>query len=243
MSSKYIQIIILAAVFGLQFLFEHIFPQRREVNDGKNERFNFAVGLLNILLTLLPATAMVKWVNFIEEKNLGLLHQIKLPFFAALLLSILILDFWMYAWHLLNHRIPFLWRFHVFHHKDEKMNTTTALRFHIVEILLSYPGKALVILVFGISYLPLLIYELLFFTSVVIHHSNIFITERTDNLYRKLFASPLMHRIHHSINLKESNSNFGGLFSFWDVIFKTGIKKPEEKIVFGVKELKGDLLN
>lgn len=236
MSSKYIQIIVLAAVFGLQYLFEHIFPQRKEINDPKNERFNAAIGLLNILLTLLPAMAMVQWVNFINLKKFGLFNQFKLPYFLIILLSILLLDFWMYTWHLLNHKISFLWRFHRFHHKDEKMNTTTALRFHIMELLLSYPGKALVLFIFGISYVPLLIYEILFFTSVVIHHSNIYITEKADNIYRKLFASPLMHRIHHSIIFTETNSNFGALFSFWDVLFKTGIKRPDHTIVFGVEE-------
>ncbi len=236
MSSKYIQIIILALVFSLQYLFEHIFPQRKEINDSKNERFNAAIGLLNVLLTLLPAMAMVRWVDFIKLKNLGLFNQFQLPFFSIILFSILLLDVWMYAWHLLNHKISFLWRFHRFHHKDEKMNTTTALRFHIVEILLSYPGKALVLLVFGIGYAPLLIYEILFFTSVVIHHSNIYITEKADNIYRKLFASPLMHRIHHSIIFTETNSNFGALFSFWDVLFNTGIKRTDHPIIFGVED-------
>ena len=236
MSSKYIQIIILAGVFGLQYLFEHIFPQRKEINDPKNERFNAVIGLLNVLLTLLPAMMMVRWVGFIRLKNFGLFNQFQLPFFLIIIFSILLLDAWMYAWHLLNHKITFLWRFHRFHHKDQKMNTTTALRFHIVELLFSYPGKAMVLFIFGIGYVPLLIYEILFFTSVVIHHSNIYITEKVDNIYRKLFASPLMHRIHHSIILKETNSNFGALFSFWDVLFKTGIKKTNDTIIFGVED-------
>ena len=236
MSSKYIQIIILAAVFGLQFLFEHIFPQRKEINDGKNERFNIGIGLLNVALTIAPAFALVQWTHLIEVKKIGLLNQFHLPFYGIILISILLLDVWMYCWHRLNHKISFLWQFHVFHHKDKKMNTTTALRFHIIEILLSYPGKAIVIFIFGIDYMPLLVYELLFFISIVIHHSNIFITEKADNIYRKLFASPLMHRIHHSIIKNETNSNYGGLFSFWDVLFDTRIKKTSHEIVFGVTE-------
>ena len=238
MSSKYIQIIILASVFSLQYFFEHVFPQRKEINDSRNERFNFAIGLINVLLTLIPAMAMVRWVDFIKVERIGLFNQIRLPFFMILFLSILILDVWMYAWHQLNHKIPFLWRFHIFHHKDEKMNTTTALRFHIADLLLSYPGKACIVFILGISFVPLLVYEVIFFTSVIIHHSNIFITEKTDNIYRKLFASPLMHRIHHSINLRESNSNFGAVFSFWDAIFNTRIKKSNTEIVFGAIDKK-----
>ena len=116
------------------------------------------------------------------------------------------------------------------------MNSTTALRFHIVELFLSYPGKLLVCFVFGISYLPLLIYEILFFTSIVIHHSNIYITQKADERYRLLFASPLMHRIHHSNNWDETNSNYGALFSFWDRIFRSWRNEANGEVVFGLPE-------
>lgn len=236
MNSKYIQIIILAFVFGLQFLFEHIYPQKKDINEWKNERFNLGIGLLNVLLTLAPAAGLVQWIHFIETNKIGLLNQFSMPFWLNVFFTILLLDVWMYAWHVLNHKLPFLWRFHSFHHKDKKMNTSTALRFHIVELLLSYPGKAIVIFIAGFSYSSLLIYEILFFTSVVIHHSNIFITEKVDNIYRKIFASPMMHRIHHSQIWNETNSNFGGLFSFWDVLFNTRINKPRGQIIFGISD-------
>jgi sterol desaturase/sphingolipid hydroxylase (fatty acid hydroxylase superfamily) len=92
----------------------------------------------------------------------------------------------------------------------------------------------MVCLVFGISYLPLLIYEILFFISVVVHHSNIYITERIDKAYRILFASPLMHRIHHSTDWYETNSNFGALFSLWDRIFKSWKMEKNKQIEFGL---------
>lgn len=236
MNIKYIQIIVLALVFALQYLFEHIYPQRREINDWKNERFNLLIGGLNILLGLLPAMYIVQWLHFIDRKNLGLLSQLNLAWGLEIALTILVLDAWMYTWHRLNHKLKFLWRFHSFHHKDKKMNSTTAVRFHTMELIFSYPGKALVCFLFGIEYIPLLIYEILFFTAIVIHHSNVFITEKTDNRYRKLFASPLMHRIHHSNKWNETNSNFGALFSFWDALFNTSIKREEGKIEFGIGE-------
>jgi sterol desaturase/sphingolipid hydroxylase (fatty acid hydroxylase superfamily) len=88
----------------------------------------------------------------------------------------------------------------------------------------------------GFSFLPVLIYEAIFFLAIVIHHSNINISEPIDMLYRKLFSSPLMHRIHHSNKQKETDSNYGSVFSFWDRIFNTYIKKPEAPIIFGVDE-------
>ncbi len=234
MPLKYLQVIALAGVFLLQYLFEHVSPQQKKINDWRNERFNILIGVINVVLTFLPAALVVKLVTFISEKNLGIFQMIHLPLWAEIILAVIILDAWMYAWHRLNHVIPWLWKFHSFHHKDTKMNTTTALRFHIVELLLSYPGKALVCLVAGVSYIPLLIFEVLFSTAVIIHHSNIFITEPTDKFYRVLFSSPLMHRIHHSIRIDETNSNYGGIFSFWDRLFKTWKQRPKGELVFGV---------
>lgn len=234
MTLKYAQIIILAAVFMLQYLFEHIYPQRKERNNWKNERFNLLIGLANTALVLFPATLFVKAIEWMELNKAGLLHRFTIPFWFNVILTILILDLWMYLWHRLNHTAPFLWKFHLFHHKDVKMNSTTALRFHTVELLLSYPGKLLICFLFGISYLPLFFYEILFFISIVIHHSNIYITERADNIYKMLFVSPIMHRIHHSIKKEERNTNYGALFSFWDRLFNSNANKAKGVIEFGV---------
>ncbi len=238
MAVRYIQMIVLAVVFALQFLFEHIYPQRKDVNDWKNERYNITIGVLNIILSLVPASLMVSWLQLIDEKDFGLLQQLAFPFPVHLLLSIFFLDAWMYAWHRMNHTFPLLWRFHIFHHRDKKMNSTTALRFHFVELLLSYPGKALVCFIAGISYPAILVYEILFFTSVVIHHSNIYTGKKFDNIYKKLFVSPHMHRIHHSIRKEETNSNYSSLFSFWDRLFGSWTEKPKGPITFGVDENK-----
>lgn len=238
MGLKQIQVIILLSVFILQYFFEHIYPQQKNINNTKNERFNIITGLLNIGITFIPSYFLIQWIFIIQQKNFGILSVIILPFWIKLFLSIFLLDLWMYTWHRLNHIMPFFWKFHSFHHRDEKMNTTTALRFHIAELLFSYPGKAFVCFVFGVSYTPLLIYEILFSTNVIVHHSNMYISERFDNVYRLLFASPLMHRIHHSNKAEETNSNFGAVFSFWDVIFKSKKNKAKEKIKFGIERVK-----
>ena len=234
MELKYVQILVLGCVFALQYLVEHVRPQKREVNNWKNERFNLAIGLLNVALTFLPAGLFVQFLAYVERQNMGLIKQFSLPFGVQLVLTFFILDLWMYAWHRLNHQVPFLWRLHSFHHRDEKMNSTTAVRFHVLELFLSYPGKALVCLMFGISYVPLVIYEIVFFISVIIHHSNMYISPKADAIYRTLFASPLMHRIHHSDKREETNSNYGALFSFWDRLFGSWTEKPKEEVVFGL---------
>lgn len=230
------QVVILAFVFLLQYFFEHIFPQDRKLNEWKNERFNVLVGIANLVLTYFPSALLIYLLAFIDKNNIGLLQQFEIPFWLELTLTLLFLDAWMYAWHRFNHVVPFFWKFHRFHHKDEKMNSTTAIRFHIVELLLSLPGKAVIYTVTGVAFTPVLIYELLLFISIVVHHSNIYITEKADNLYRLLFASPLMHRIHHSKKKEERDSNYGSLFSFWDRLFGSWKRKPDTAIVFGVEE-------
>lgn len=234
METKYVQILVLASVFALQFLAEHLFPQRKELNVWKHERFNLSIGILNIALTFIPATFFSKFLYFLQTQELGLLHHTRFPFWLELSLTILIMDLWMYWWHRANHQLSFLWQFHRFHHKETQMNSTTALRFHVAELFLSYPGKAAVCFIFGISYLPLLIYEVLFFIAIIIHHSNIYVTQKVDSVYRMLFASPLMHRIHHSQVVEETDSNFGSLFSFWDRIFGSWTERPVSEIVFGL---------
>ncbi len=236
MFPKYAQVGILTGIFILQYLLEHRFPQNPRYNSWKNERYNLLIGVLNITLNFLPATALVWWLGIIDANRFGLLKQVQLPAWLTLVLTVLILDAWMYVWHRFNHRFPLLWRFHRFHHLDTKMNTTTAVRFHIVELLLSTPGKGVVYFIFGFSYLPVLVYEVLFFASVVLHHSNIRITQRMDDAYRRIFVSPRMHRIHHSNRPGELHSNFSSLFSFWDRLFGSWTARPAGAIHFGVDD-------
>ena len=235
---KKLQSIILFAVFVLQYIMEHIFPQAKKYNNLKNEGFNLLIALVNGLVLYIPSIWMVEWLGIIDKHNWGLLQQLYMPLWVQIIVTILLMDLAMYWWHRFNHTQSILWRFHRFHHRDEMMNTTTAVRFHSVELLFSVIFKSIVLVLLGFTFLPVLIYEVVFFIAVIVHHSNIRITEQADILYRKLFSSPLMHRIHHSNNQKETDTNYGSVFSFWDRIFKTYLKEPEEPVVFGVEKRK-----
>ena len=236
LSEKSLQTFILFGVFVLQYIVEHIFPQAKKFNNLKNEGFNLLIALINAAVIFVPSVWMVEWLNLIDKKNWGILQQFKFALWIQIIVTIILMDLVMYWWHRFNHTYRILWRFHRFHHRDEMMNSTTALRFHSVELLFSVIFKSLVFLLLGFAFLPVLIYETIFFIAVVIHHSNFHITERFDMLYRKLFSSPLMHRIHHSNKQKETDTNYGSVFSFWDRIFKTYLKEPTEPVVFGVEE-------
>lgn len=235
---KRIQAIILLVVFVLQYAAEHFFPADKKYNNIKNEGKNFLIGVLNALLLFIPSALLVELLSIINKNKIGLLQQTAMPFWFNLVLTLITMDFFMYWWHRFNHTKKIFWRFHRFHHLDEKMNTTTALRFHIVELLFSNFFKALFFLMMGVSFSPVLIYEIIFFIVVLIHHSNINISHNFDMIYRKIFSSPLMHRIHHSNKQKETDTNYGSVFSFWDKFFYTYKKEVSGEIVFGVDENK-----
>ena len=237
-SEKRMQVIIIFLIFVIQYLFEHLLPANKKYNDKKNEIRNVSIGIINALLLFIPSALLVELLIVIEKNKIGLLQSIQLPFWINAGITIILMDLAMYWWHRFNHTKKFLWRFHQFHHKDEKMNTTTAVRFHILELLLSVVFKIIVFLLIGFSFMPILIYESIFFVAVVIHHSNISIGTNLDMQYRKLFSSPLMHRIHHSINQNETDTNYGSVFSFWDRLFNTYKKEAVGNIIFGVVEKK-----
>ena len=236
MPEKKLQTVLLFSVFVLQYVMEHIFPQKSKINNLQHEGFNLLVGIFNAAILFVPSALLVTLLGWISKNNIGLFHYVELPMWIQVAATIILMDFFMYWWHRLNHTHKFLWRFHRFHHRDTMMNTTTAIRFHSVELIFSVVLKTVVFLVIGFSFVPLLIYETIFFMAIVIHHSNIRITEKVDLLYRKLFSSPLMHRIHHSNKQQETDSNYGSVFSFWDRIFKTYLPNAEGPVVFGVDE-------
>lgn len=236
LSEKRIQTIIIFAVFILQYLFEHVFPEQKRYNDLKNEGRNGLVGIINVVILFIPSAFLVELLSIVSKNKIGLLQQFSIPFWVLLPLTIILMDFFMYWWHRFNHTYKFLWRFHRFHHQEKKMNSTTVFRFHTMELLFSNVFRAFFYVIMGFTFLPILVYELLFFTAVIVHHSNINITEKFDNLYRQLFSSPLMHRIHHSQIQEESDTNYGSVFSFWDKLFKTYKKKVNGEIIFGAKE-------
>ena len=228
------QAIILFSIFVLQYLFEHFFPENRKYNNVKNEMQNVLVGIVNALVIFIPSALLVELISLIEKFKIGLFQLIVLPLWQNIILSIVVMDLFMYWWHRFNHTKKYLWYFHRFHHKDEKMNTTTALRFHSIELLLSAFFKGLFFILAGFSFLPIMVYEILFFTIVLIHHSNIRISSHYDFLYRLIFSSPMMHRIHHSNIQEETDSNYGSVFSWWDRLFGTYKKEAKGEIIFGI---------
>lgn len=157
----------------------------------------------------------------------GLFHAISWPYWAEALLSILILDFAIWAQHLITHKVPLFWRFHRVHHADRDFDVTTAVRFHPVEIAASMALKIGLIYLIGPPALAVLAFEILLNGSALFNHANLRLPRWLDAVLRLLIVTPDMHRVHHSILREEHDSNFGFALSVWDRIFGTYRAKPE----------------
>ena len=158
---------------------------------------------------------------------------------AGVLLDILILDLAIYWWHRLNHEIPFLWRFHEVHHLDERLDTTTAVRFHFGEVILSACARAVPILALGIPLTTVVIFELLVLISAIFQHSNISLPPRLERTLSKVLITPSIHWVHHHAIRADTDSNYGTILSIWDPLFGTRSKTERSPAMpIGVQGLK-----
>lgn len=199
---------------------------------------NGTLAALNGALGALLAPLLLGAIAFAEQHGIGLLHWISLDGLLgavlALALAVLLFDLWMYAWHRANHEIPVLWRFHQVHHTDPAMDATTALRFHPGELLISSLLNPLVVLALGMGLTQLIVYKSVMLVIILFHHSNVRVPSTLDARLRPLIVPPSMHRVHHSMIPRETNSNYGTVFSFWDRLFGSfRLRSDLQQIVFG----------
>lgn len=218
---------------GLLSLFlvaEWLLPRRQKsMQTSRRWMTNFGMTFIsNIVVRLMePVTAMLA-AGYAIEKGWGLLNIIEMPAWLAFIVAIILLDLAIYVQHVATHKIPLLWRLHKVHHSDRDFDTSTALRFHPVEIIISMIYKVGIILLLGPAILAVLIFEILLNGCAMFNHSNLNLPARFDQLLRLLIVTPDMHRVHHSVRPKETNSNYGFSLSIWDRLFKTYVAQPKD---------------
>jgi len=170
----------------------------------------------------------------VVRQRLGLLQLVWLPLAAELLLSVLLLDYTLFIWHYLTHKIPLLWRFHQAHHLDHDLDATTALRFHPGELLLSVPWRAAQVRLLGISPLGLSLWQTLTLMAILFHHANLRLPFRLERLLCRLLVTPRMHGIHHSVLRAEADANWSTIFSWPDYLHGTArLNVPQQAITIG----------
>lgn len=222
---------------------ERRWPLRRPTNPP-NRRFaiNVIVAALGFgALALVYGFVVPPVVRWAEARELGLLRWLAVPGWLAVPLAVVLLDYTLWHWHWLNHRVPLLWRFHAAHHADRDLDASTALRFHPGELVLSVPYRAAQIAVIGVALGPLLLWELLVVIGVQFHHSNLRLPARMDRVLGWLIITPRIHGIHHSRRPRELHSNFGTLLSIWDRLHRLRVQDvAQEAIVIGLPDQRED---
>jgi sterol desaturase/sphingolipid hydroxylase (fatty acid hydroxylase superfamily) len=159
---------------------------------------------------------------------MGIFYLWNFPYWINFLMTIIFMDFALYIWHLLNHEIPFLWRFHRVHHSDLNMDVSTASRFHIGELSISALIKIPLIFFLGSDFRSIILFDALIVLTSQFHHSSLTLPLWFERLYWILFVPPSMHRIHHSVVILERNTNYGTIFSFWDRLFGTFLSAVDQ---------------
>ncbi|MES9878057.1 MAG: sterol desaturase family protein [Candidatus Sedimenticola sp. PURPLELP] len=215
-------------VFAVIAGWELVAP-RRELSVSKADRWisNLGIVVLNtLILRLLFPVAAVGVAFFADQHGWGLFNYVQAPLWVAVIVSVTVLDFMIWLQHVVVHAIPLLWRLHRVHHADLDYDVTTGARFHPIEIILSMLIKFAVILLLGPPVVAVVAFEVILNAMAMFNHGNIRLPETLDRVLRTLLVTPDMHRVHHSVEDDECNSNFGFNLSIWDRMFGTYTEQP-----------------
>lgn len=230
-------VLVLIGWFLMLFLLEALVPLRPRTRTLVHRL------LVNLGMAAL-AWAVAAWivrpvglslVAWSSAQAFGLLHLVALPAAVQCGLAFLLMDLTFYYWHLANHKLAVLWRFHTVHHLDPDLDVSTALRFHPGEVLLSAGFRVLQVSLLGVSPLTYMLYEGVFQASTLFHHSNVRLPLRAERLLNLVLVTPRMHGIHHSVVAEETNANYATVFSWWDRLHRSmRLDVPQATLVIGV---------
>ena len=232
-------------VFLAIALWEVIVP-RRVLSVAKPKRWLNNIGILalnTVLLRLIFPAAAVGLAVAAEQRGWGVLNQTNLPVWFEIACAVIVLDLAIYLQHVMFHAVPLFWRIHRVHHADLDFDVTTGARFHPMEILLSMIIKLAAVTVLGPPAVAVLVFEILLNATSMFNHGNIRLPQVFDRWLRRLIVTPDMHRVHHSVLVHETNSNFGFNLSWWDRLFGTYRDQPEAghaRMVIGIHEFRNE---
>ncbi len=217
-----------AVIFAIFALAEFALP-RRSLTANKPKRWlsNLTLVAINtIAMRFVAPTSLIAVADFARLNHWGLLNKVDLPVWFVVVLAVIALDFIIYLQHVLFHALPMLWRLHRVHHADLDLDVTTGLRFHTMEIALSLGIKFVAVLLLGAPPIAVLTFEVLLNGTSIFNHANLKLPIWLDRILRVVIVTPDMHRIHHSANADETNTNFGFNLPWWDYLLGTYLAKP-----------------
>lgn len=223
-----IRIGIFTAVLMAMVLWEIIASHRpQRIHRRQRWPHNLMIVVLDTLFVRLVFPLAAVGVAFIAaDQGWGLFNMVSVPGWLAVMVAVLLLDVAIYFQHRLFHAVPWLWRLHRMHHADLEFDVTTGLRFHPLEIVISMGIKLVVATALGAPPLAVLIFEVLLNATSMFNHGNVRLPARFDQWFRLFLVTPDMHRVHHSIIRRETDSNFGFSLPWWDRLFGTYRDQP-----------------
>jgi sterol desaturase/sphingolipid hydroxylase (fatty acid hydroxylase superfamily) len=242
-------IIRLSAFFGVLLVMAgwEVAAPRRRLTTPKLPRWaaNLSVVALNaVLLRVLFASGAMEAAAVVAEGGWGLLNAFDGPAWLEVALAVALLDLVLYLQHVMFHAVPVLWRFHMMHHADLDVDVTTGARFHPVEVVLSMGIKLAAVALIGAAPAAVLVFEVLLNATAMFNHSNVWMPGAFDRALRWIVVTPDMHRIHHSILPRETNTNFGFNLPWWDRLLGTYRTDPaagQEAMTLGLEQFRDPL--
>jgi len=230
-------------ILAVMVLWEWLSPRRNQ-EIGRTRRWPGNLGIVAldtvVVRLVFPATA-VGTALLAEARSWGLFQSLEAPTWLVIAMSVILLDLAIYLQHVLFHAVPVLWRLHRMHHADLEFDVTTGLRFHPIEILLSMGIKLGVVTALGTPAVAVLVFEVLLNATAMFNHGNVRLPARIDRALRWIVVTPEMHRVHHSIVPRETNSNFGFNLPWWDRLFGTYRAQPaagHEGMTIGIAQFR-----
>ncbi len=224
-------------------IWEYLAP-RRVLTVSKTVRWVNNIGLVflnSFIIRLIFPIMAVGIASFAQQNGWGIFNYYNVPFWGAAVVSIIAMDFIIYLQHVMVHAIPTLWRLHRVHHADLDFDVTTGARFHPLEIIISMLIKFATIIVLGAPVIAVVLFEIILNVTAMFNHSNVKLPLALDRLLRLVLVTPDMHRVHHSVEDHEANSNFGFSLPWWDRLFGTYRDQPDaghENMTIGIHKIR-----
>lgn len=232
MDETTIRLTAFLSIFAAMALLEWLLP-KRALRHRKLRRWmtNLSItaistAMVRLLAHLTVPVAAVATALYCEANGFGLFNMLAWPSWLEMALAVIVLDFALWLQHLISHKVPLLWRLHQMHHSDVDIDVTTAIRFHPVEIALSMIWKIVWVAAFGVSVIAVIAFEIILNGCAMFNHANLALPGWLDRVLRLLIVTPDMHRVHHSIDRREHDSNYGFNLSLWDRLFGTYQAEP-----------------
>jgi len=210
----------------------------------RRQHFSTLHRLVRNFVLSIPGFAIVRFATLpipiavaicAQDRHVGLLNWLALPAWTAAIATFLLMDYAYWWWHWANHMVPLFWRFHNVHHTDLDLDVSTAARFHFGEMFFSVGFLSLTVMIFGIAPVMLVMFLITLEVAILFHHSNWRLPIKVERILNMIVVTPRMHGIHHSIVQRETNSNWGTIFCWWDKLHRTLRRDvPQDAITIGV---------